>query len=634
MNNNGDLIYLLHMKEIGVILGALTEKGEILSRTEDNLLAHHTSRERSEYLPWRYYPEIEQLAWWENATNDDIDKIKHYLQSKYGYKVSRVNHLGRKPFKENMNEGARMDEIDREITKLKALHKHISDINPLEPRLHNITQKIDKLQKERKNWEMLWSAVNEGIDAPPIQQSVSSISTDFIKYIKTAEIGSSGPLQPKYLKVYNVAGIPHIGYGHKVKPNEVNLFNNGITQKQADDILLRDLEFSKKNMSSEVKSLFHVSIPLDKKQEEMLIDFEFNLGTIRSFPKFVRAVLNKDWKIASREYKRSYTNERGVKKELGRNQLFYNRYFSQPAPIKENISEMIRGLITEGLREKAMEDFLAKIIRGTEWDGKVFIAGGYVRDEYMGKDPKDLILEMEGYDPEMALRGKVKRLELELKVEYPQIADLSLFLRSGGEELHLNSIRMKPNEKGKGIGRKVMDRIIEFADQNKLYITLKPAPEKGYKEKLLQFYKSFGFYPNRGNRALSQFGGAFGVYWIRRPKSSLKETINEETIKVVVGIIDPQDQIKSELTLYAGDKGSHASFNYNYGLKWRYNPKTKIVYWSGLNRGQQTADDIINVENHLYKKYGFYVDDNIDLFDEEHFGLKNINLAHGIMDNK
>ena len=47
-------------------------------------------------------------------------------------------------------------------------------------------------------------------------------------------------------------------------------------------------------------------------------------------------------------------------------------------------------LLNEGQLEKAAEDFLRQTIKGTEWDGKVFIAGGYVRDELMGKDPKDL----------------------------------------------------------------------------------------------------------------------------------------------------------------------------------------------------------------------------------------------------
>ena len=51
---------------------------------------------------------------------------------------------------------------------------------------------------------------------------------------------------------------------------------------------------------------------------------------------------------------------------------------------------LIKNLILEGIREKATLDFISNIIKGTEWDGKVFLAGGAVRDEFMGKDPKDL----------------------------------------------------------------------------------------------------------------------------------------------------------------------------------------------------------------------------------------------------
>ena len=53
---------------------------------------------------------------------------------------------------------------------------------------------------------------------------------------------------------------------------------------------------------------------------------------------------------------------------------------------------LLRTIITEGAKEVAVEDFLKHIIKGTEWENKIFIAGGYVRDYVMGKDPKDLDL--------------------------------------------------------------------------------------------------------------------------------------------------------------------------------------------------------------------------------------------------
>lgn len=137
-------------------------------------------------------------------------------------------------------------------------------------------------------------------------------------------------------------------------------------------------------------------------------------------------------------------------------------------------------------------------------------------DQYT--DLYENINEMEGYDPLLEKMGIVKRFEIGLKVAFPQLADINLSLKSDGEELHLNSIRMKPGETGKGYGKKIMDKIIQFADMNGYYITLKPVPDKGYKEKLHRFYKMFGFYPNKGRKGIDRYGGAFGIYWIRPPK--------------------------------------------------------------------------------------------------------------------
>ena len=41
---------------------------------------------------------------------------------------------------------------------------------------------------------------------------------------------------------------------------------------------------------------------------------------------------------------------------------------------------------------KIAADFIQYVIKDTEWENKVYIAGGYVRDELMGKDPKDIDL--------------------------------------------------------------------------------------------------------------------------------------------------------------------------------------------------------------------------------------------------
>jgi GH24 family phage-related lysozyme (muramidase) len=86
--------------------------------------------------------------------------------------------------------------------------------------------------------------------------------------------------------------------------------------------LVADLEKAKQIVYRDIKDMFHVSIPLNKKQEEMLIDFAFNLGTLKKFPKFVRAVLDNDSIGMKREFKRSSNHT-----ELtGRNQAFEKRF--------------------------------------------------------------------------------------------------------------------------------------------------------------------------------------------------------------------------------------------------------------------------------------------------------------------
>ena len=50
----------------------------------------------------------------------------------------------------------------------------------------------------------------------------------------------------------------------------------------------------------------------------------------------------------------------------------------------------LKQLLMEGLKEKAAIDFLTQQIKGSKFQGKAYLAGGFVRDELMGLDPKDV----------------------------------------------------------------------------------------------------------------------------------------------------------------------------------------------------------------------------------------------------
>ena len=87
------------------------------------------------------------------------------------------------------------------------------------------------------------------------------------------------------LQRYNDAvGFPTIGIGHLCKPNDGLL---EITQAQADDLLMQDLQIS----ASAVLRL--TNIPLNDNQYTALIDFVYNLGSGVYQASTLRAIINR-----------------------------------------------------------------------------------------------------------------------------------------------------------------------------------------------------------------------------------------------------------------------------------------------------------------------------------------------------
>ena len=71
----------------------------------------------------------------------------------------------------------------------------------------------------------------------------------------------------------DIAGIPTIGYGHRLLPSEK--FPNGVTEPQAAAILATDVQQAQNSVS------FLVKVALTQGQFDALVDFVFNLGSSR-----------------------------------------------------------------------------------------------------------------------------------------------------------------------------------------------------------------------------------------------------------------------------------------------------------------------------------------------------------------
>lgn len=210
-----------------------------------------------------------------------------------------------------------------------------------------IQKVIDLLKKKRDN-------ISEMNMLPTIHQSASAFSNDFIQYMKQVENGGKVGLKNSkwYPHTSPEGGMPTIGYGHKIKSDsELARMKAGVRDSEIEKMLISDLENAKRQVYSDIKKMFNVQIPLDQIQEEMLIDYAFNLGNIRGYPKFVRAVLNKDWTTAKKEYLRTFKDSRGKKHELGRNKAFAKRYLKEDeeTPI-QILSQGLIDISTQGYK--------------------------------------------------------------------------------------------------------------------------------------------------------------------------------------------------------------------------------------------------------------------------------------------
>lgn len=141
---------------------------------------------------------------------------------------------------------------------------------------------------------------------PPAQHaSAYQYSSRFLNYVKTAENetrkGYSGGRWYPHRSVEGGTGT--IAYGHKIKAGED--YSEGLSDSQAQALLHDDLDTAWSRANIYIQRNFGFDMKyLPQNVQEMLVDFEFNLGTLTGFPKFVRAVVGSDWDTAGREYKR------------------------------------------------------------------------------------------------------------------------------------------------------------------------------------------------------------------------------------------------------------------------------------------------------------------------------------------
>jgi GNAT superfamily N-acetyltransferase len=127
------------------------------------------------------------------------------------------------------------------------------------------------------------------------------------------------------------------------------------------------------------------------------------------------------------------------------------------------------------------------------------------------------ILEQQGGD----IENKVAAFERTLQSLYPELDKVGMYYDRSNGSLFLSDLYVKEEYRGTGVGTKVMNSIIKFADTENLPMVLIPEPDDDNisPKKLMDFYKKFGFIINKGKRMDYTFSMPFATTMYRMPRS-------------------------------------------------------------------------------------------------------------------
>jgi hypothetical protein len=116
---------------------------------------------------------------------------------------------------------------------------------------------------------------------------------------------------------------------------------------------------------------------------------------------------------------------------------------------------------------------------------------------------------------------------------------IGLDIYENTSSIRLSRIIVKPECRNMGIGSKIISELTDYADNNKQIIVLTPSSDfGGDKNRLVQFYKRFGFKFNKGQYKNFQFSDSM----IRYPKMNETRLLIKKLLKenlVIENIITP-----------------------------------------------------------------------------------------------
>jgi GNAT superfamily N-acetyltransferase len=120
------------------------------------------------------------------------------------------------------------------------------------------------------------------------------------------------------------------------------------------------------------------------------------------------------------------------------------------------------------------------------------------------------------------LKTRIHEFEQALIPKYPEIKRVELYFDDTNNSIFLSDMYIQPEYRGKGIGTKIMNDIINISDEMNLPVVLIPEPEENSmsQRQLINFYKKFGFIINRGDKMDYSLSIPFVMTMVRYPKKN------------------------------------------------------------------------------------------------------------------
>ena len=256
-----------------------------------------------------------------------------------------------------------------------------------------------KPDKDFKHGGTVYSAKKYFDDGGDITENELEKLMNFIKgqegdwdYIKSKDSAILKPDGESYYKIYedgkfypyyvNQEEDATIGWGRKGE-NVFDDYSTGIDLNKANEWLNEDINTALRRSKAYYVNKFGDDSwdKLSLNEQYMLADYAYNLGSLSKFPKFTKAIHDKDYETALKEYKRWEYIDKGTDKEqkleLGRNQPFLETYLQPWVDLQKQLLDI--GKLENQEPIKIMQDNTNPGIHG---GGGYFKKGGEVLPKF------------------------------------------------------------------------------------------------------------------------------------------------------------------------------------------------------------------------------------------------------------